>query len=303
MVRPRKEGLDYFPLDVDIAADEKVEYIEAKFGLVGFATIIHLLIAVYRNGYYINWGELEVYVTSKRINLEVNTLQSIVSQLVNIGFFDKEMFEKYSILTSKGIQTRYVQACRYRDKVSMVKEYCLLNPEDGFKKIRFSYKTLKKWVIPQENPEEQGVIPQENPEEQGVIPQESTQSIAKHSIAKNSKEKQRTTSAVVVAKKLISDFAGDDKDLEAALNDFLSMRKKIKKPLTDRALQQRLKKLQELSGGDQQKAAAIVDQTVNHCWQDFYPLKDGNDKNMTAQETDDKATEILESGEIDGIFD
>ena len=56
MVRPRKEGLDYFPLDVDIAADEKVEYIEAKFGLVGFATIIHLLIAVYRNGYYINWG-------------------------------------------------------------------------------------------------------------------------------------------------------------------------------------------------------------------------------------------------------
>lgn len=81
------------------------------------------------------------------------------------------------------------------------------------------------------------------------------------------------------------------------------MRKKIKKPLTDRALQQRLKKLQELSGGDQQKAAAIVDQTVNHCWQDFYPLKDGNDKNMTAQETDDKATEILESGEIDGIFD
>ena len=119
----------------------------------------------------------------------------------------------------------------------------------------------------------------------------------------NKKEKQRTTSAVVVAKKLISDFAGDDKDLEAALNDFLSMRKKIKKPLTDRALQQRLKKLQELSGGDQQKAAAIVDQTVNHCWQDFYPLKDGNDKNMTAQETDDKATEILESGEIDGIFD
>ena len=119
----------------------------------------------------------------------------------------------------------------------------------------------------------------------------------------NKKEKQRTASAVVVAKKLISDFAGDDKDLEAALNDFLSMRKKIKKPLTDRALQQRLKKLQELSGGDQQKAAAIVDQTVNHCWQDFYPLKDGNDKNMTAQETDDKATEILESGEIDGIFD
>ena len=281
MVRPRKEGLDYFPLDVDIAADEKVEYIEAKFGLVGFATIIHLLTAVYRNGYYINWGELEVYVTSKRINLEVNTLQSIVSQLVNIGFFDKEMFEKYSILTSKGIQTRYVQACRYRDKVSMVKEYCLLNPEDGFKKIRFSYKTLKKWVIQQE----------------------STQSIAKHSIAKKSKEKQRTTSAVVVAKKLISDFAGDDKDLDAALNDFLSMRKKIKKPLTDRALQQRLKKLHELSGGDQQKAAAIVDQTVNHCWQDFYPLKDGNDKNMTAQETDDKATEILESGEIDGIFD
>lgn len=57
MARPLKEGLDYFPIDVDMAADEKVEFIEAKYGPAGFATIIHLLSAIYRQGYYIKWGK------------------------------------------------------------------------------------------------------------------------------------------------------------------------------------------------------------------------------------------------------
>ena len=40
MARPTKAGLDYFELDCHM--DEKVELIEAEFGLKGFAVIVKL---------------------------------------------------------------------------------------------------------------------------------------------------------------------------------------------------------------------------------------------------------------------
>ena len=150
MARPQKEGLDYFPLDVDIAEDKRVQFVVGKCGQEGFATIIHLLMAIYRNGYYLTWDELELYSTSQRINLPVNTISEVVSHLLNYGFFDKEKFDLFGILTSHGIQTRYLRACEYRKKVKMVKEFCMVTPEDGIKESRFEYinppKTIKQVV-------------------------------------------------------------------------------------------------------------------------------------------------------------
>ena len=39
MARPKKQGLDYFPIDVDIFEDLEVEY--AKFGADGFTIYIY----------------------------------------------------------------------------------------------------------------------------------------------------------------------------------------------------------------------------------------------------------------------
>lgn len=41
MARPRKQGLDYFPL-VDIGQDDKVQFVESVHGPVGFAIVIKL---------------------------------------------------------------------------------------------------------------------------------------------------------------------------------------------------------------------------------------------------------------------
>ena len=139
MARPLKEGLDYFPLDVDISADERVEFIEARYGLEGFAVIIKLLTAIYRNGYYIKWDEMQIYVTSRRVSYPVNHLTDVVNDLVNYDFFNKNLYEKYKILTSHGIQTRYLQACEKRKSILMVKEFCLITDDDNFKECRFSY--------------------------------------------------------------------------------------------------------------------------------------------------------------------
>jgi hypothetical protein len=61
--------------------------------------------------------------------------------------------------------------------------------------------------------------------------------------------------------------------LSESWNGFCEMRKKIKKPLTDRAAKMILNELERLAPGDNHTKGLILDQSVKRCWQDVYPLK------------------------------
>ena len=61
--------------------------------------------------------------------------------------------------------------------------------------------------------------------------------------------------------------------LTESWNGFCEMRKKIKKPLTDRAAKMILNELERLAPGDIHTKGLVLDQSVKHCWQDVYPLK------------------------------
>lgn len=43
MPRPRKNGLDYFPLDVDFLDDPKIKILKARYGRDGIVFYIYLL--------------------------------------------------------------------------------------------------------------------------------------------------------------------------------------------------------------------------------------------------------------------
>jgi hypothetical protein len=55
--------------------------------------------------------------------------------------------------------------------------------------------------------------------------------------------------------------------------DFADMRKKIKKPLTDKARELTLAELEKLAPGDEAMQVAILDQSIQRCWQGVFPLK------------------------------
>lgn len=115
MARPRKTGLDYFPFDCDFFSDEKVVSIAGEFGLKGEISIIKLLCAVYRNGYYIEWSEMLKYKMLRELpGVSADMLEQIVNRLVKWGFFDKDLFDSVRVLSSKGIQRRYFDAVRLR---------------------------------------------------------------------------------------------------------------------------------------------------------------------------------------------
>ncbi len=128
-----KEGLDYFPLTCTF--DDKIELIEAEFGLKGLAIIIKLFQKIYGDkGYYCDWNsEIELLFSRKTCGLpEGDTLVSeVITSAVKRGLFSSSMFQRYSILTSSGIQKRFFEATKRRNKFEAKPEYLLVeNPQN-----------------------------------------------------------------------------------------------------------------------------------------------------------------------------
>lgn len=108
-----KSGIDYFPLDVTLNA--KFELIEAEFGLTGFGVVVHLLQEIYgKAGYYIEWTEEVALLFARKVGLGGSVVSEIIGASIRRGMFDKEKYDKYHVLTSKGIQERYFEAVSRR---------------------------------------------------------------------------------------------------------------------------------------------------------------------------------------------
>lgn len=79
----------------------------------------------------------------------------------------------------------------------------------------------------------------------------------------------------------------DDPKLNQAFIDFVEMRKKIKKPMTDRAVKLAKGKLAKYAAIpfsediNKELAIKILDQSILNSWQDLYPLKETKQNNAT----------------------
>lgn len=62
--------------------------------------------------------------------------------------------------------------------------------------------------------------------------------------------------------------------LNQAFIDYVEMRKQIKSPMTERAVQLAMNKLEALSAGDNDKAIRILEQSVMNSWKGLFALKD-----------------------------
>jgi hypothetical protein len=113
MARPHRLGLDYWPMDVDYYNDPKFQFIRAKCGLKGEWICFRLFAAIYRNGYFTPWAEDDQILFAKNLNegIRQNQVCQIVDEAIKRELFSEKMLLENSILTSRGIQKRYVKAC------------------------------------------------------------------------------------------------------------------------------------------------------------------------------------------------
>lgn len=138
MARPLKDSLDYFPLDIDFDQDDKLVVPMAKFGMQGLGVIVKIMGEVYRNGYFYPWTEREQYVFSNRVNVDINLAKDIVNECIKWGFFNPNVYDSHSVLTSKGFQKRFIEAAKRRKSITIVEDYLLVNPAEECKNVSHS---------------------------------------------------------------------------------------------------------------------------------------------------------------------
>ena len=128
---------------------------------------------------------------------------------------------------------------------------------------------------PRENPRRTHAEPTENPCGTHGEPNNKKES-------KNSKNVRREEYNTPLPPKvgkggvasIFEKFSGNNQELLSTLKEWQDMRKRMKKPLTERAAELNLKDLQKLSGGDERLMVSIVLQSIKRGWQGFYDLKE-----------------------------
>lgn len=129
MGRKFKEGLDYFELDCQL--DDKIKLVQAEYGLKGFAVVVKLFQRIYgEHGYYCEWNEdtILLFMSENGLDSEKKSLiKSITDACIRRGLFSETLYNKYGILTSHGIQERYINAVSRRESVKMKKAYLLVD--------------------------------------------------------------------------------------------------------------------------------------------------------------------------------
>lgn len=100
----------------------------------------------------------------------------------------------------------------------------------------------------------------------------------------DNKEKELSNKSKTNFDKIIEE-ENFSKETVERLNDFIKMRKSIKKPLTDRALKIIVNKLKKITQNEEEMRA-MLDRSILNSWQDVYELKPEEKKEFLKQDED-----------------
>lgn len=124
-------GIGSFLLDCH--TNDNISEIEAEFGVKGFAVVVRLWQKIYfEKGYYCEWiARSPLLFLSNwfggNSGVTISLITEIVERCLNNGIFNRQMHEKYSILTSERIQKQYFSVVKRREGIPVKKEYLLIS--------------------------------------------------------------------------------------------------------------------------------------------------------------------------------
>ena len=144
MARPQKEGLDYFPVDVDMCSDDKIYMLEVECGLEGLALFVKLLMKIYDNSYYVKWIDKDTKIFAHKNSVGVNVVNNLIECCLDNNLFNKSIYKEYEVLTSEAIQKRYFKATSRRKEVKYRSELMLADVNDYNNLVNVNINSTKK---------------------------------------------------------------------------------------------------------------------------------------------------------------
>ena len=133
MARKPKQGLDYFPLDVDFQSDPKVRKLIYRFGSDAVSVFIMFLNELYKNGYFFE-GDLSTlsdsiaYEIGKSGEEGSKEVKKILDAMLSLGMIDEATLELDNVITSKAVQKQFLLSTSRRKKTE--RKYWLLSEEE-----------------------------------------------------------------------------------------------------------------------------------------------------------------------------
>lgn len=197
MGRNNKTSLQYFPVDATILHDTKIRRLTRKYPR-GIEFYIYLLSAIYSDkGYYMQLDDEMIFDIADDMRIEETEAAEMMDFCLSdkIGLFDLRLYEKYKILTSRGIQKRYIETMRQlKRKVTIDLQFLLVDDDQSADSSAPELeKTENKPAFVRNASEEKGIDSEEMPissEETGETSEKDAISSDRNKI-KESKIKER----------------------------------------------------------------------------------------------------------------
>ena len=256
MARPFKQGIDYFPFDVELLSDRKLRRPKNKYGYLASVIYLALLCLIYKDkGYYLDYSEdmrediqLDVLeFLQGKFQPTTETVGEVIEDLVACGLFSRDLFSK-NIISSHRLQCTYYKATADRKAVNIDWNKWLLK-ENEMRELCSRHIILNNFINRPKN--------EVNPPNKTVNQSNNTQSKINKSKQKESKE-SKPAAAVYF----------DNTELNQLFLEYLDIRKVIKAANTERAVTLLLNKLKPYNDAVKKEA---IEAAIMGSWKSVYP--------------------------------
>jgi hypothetical protein len=126
-IKVKGNGIDYFKVQVGMMDDSKIQKVIAKHSWKEVSSfLMWILPLIYgEEGFYYKWDEDSSGLYALKSNSQIDDGEKILETLLEKGFFNQMLYDKYKIVTSKGIQSRFAEAASRRVDFSVPAQYWL----------------------------------------------------------------------------------------------------------------------------------------------------------------------------------
>lgn len=125
-----KTGFIFYKVDTDRFQDIRIKRLKKGRGCKGYAVYEYFLNEIYRvKGCFLAYDESAAFDAAEYWGLEESQVNDIVHYCCACGLFDKGLFTSAGILTSRSIQSRYIEMSRIakRTSYSIPQQYDLIS--------------------------------------------------------------------------------------------------------------------------------------------------------------------------------
>lgn len=126
-----KNGFSYYKAETDRFQDIKIKRLKKKYGCDGYAVYQYVLNEIYRvDGSYIRFTDDQLFDVSDYWSMDEARVKEIIDFCAEICLFDPVVWKAKCILTSRAIQTRYIDICKLaKKKMYIPLDILLVEPE------------------------------------------------------------------------------------------------------------------------------------------------------------------------------